>query len=71
MLRSKDIEKTGKEIIIEDPRKAQKEGLPQTRGAFFRNNNLGPFYHNTNGERSYSALGAIHHYLFHEDKNNI
>jgi hypothetical protein len=38
--------------------------LHQTRGAFFRSNNLGPFYHNTNGERSYSALGAIHHYFY-------
>ena len=45
-------EPTAKEIAIESLLRAQKEGLPQTRGAFYRNNN--------NGKRSYSALGAYY-----------
>ena len=53
-------EPTAKEIAIESLLRAQKEGLPQTRDAF---------YHNNNGERSYSALGAIHHYLFNHDES--
>ena len=44
-------EPTAKEIAIESLLRAQKEGLPQTRDAFYHNNN-------NNGERSYSALGA-------------
>jgi hypothetical protein len=43
-------EPTAKEIAIESLLRSQKEGLPQTRDAFYHNNN--------NGERSYSALGA-------------
>ena len=54
-------EPMAKEIAIEPLLRAQKEGLPQTRDAFYHNNN--------NGERSYSALGAIHHYLFNHDES--
>lgn len=54
-------EPTAKEIAIESLLRAQKEGLPQTRDTFYHNNN--------NGERSYSALGAIHHYLFNHDES--
>jgi len=46
-------EPMAKEIAIEPLLRAQKEGLPQTRDAFYHNNN-----NNNNGERSYSALGA-------------
>lgn len=47
---------TIEEVATEFLLRAQREGLPHTRGAFYRINN--------NGERSYSALGAIHHYFF-------
>ena len=57
-------EPMAKEIAIEPLLRAQKEGLPQTRDAFYHNNN-----NNNNGERSYSALGAIHHYLFNHDES--
>ena len=50
------MEKTGKEIAIEYLLRAHREGLPQTRGAFFRDSD--------NGGRSYSALAAIHYYLY-------
>jgi hypothetical protein len=49
---------TAKEIAIELLYRARREGLPQTQGQFYRK---------INGERSYCALGAIHHYLFNDD----
>ena len=49
---------TAKEIAVELLYRARKEGLPQTRGRLCSYNN---------GEKSYCALGAIHHYLFDDD----